>query len=634
MANILFLSSNPGIIAPDSGGSERPNAFLKSLSDHSIQVLVFSWSGEDESKVISDNINYTKIVADPMVARKEIRHRKTLHGGSHDLTMHLFYKEILRYRAKLKKLLINADMVFVDQFAVSTLINDIEINVPIIYDSPNFELDLAKQRYPKDSLDIKITYEMEKTIAERADYIVTCSQEDLDGIKKEYDVKAKGFVVKNGAWKPGGVVPGENVLSNEIIFVGSGHPPNNTAVENILKVAELMPEYNFSLIGDSSSAAKNTKLNNVSVLGRVDYGTLDTRFREARAFINPIEVGSGTHLKMTKALAYNLPVVTSSVGARGFSDSIIKESMLIGNNTEDIVKQIKKLEDKNVYQQLCTGAQKAFENYDWDNVLEDFKGIIKDVVKENNIVTAPVKKKEKVLIYSIIRNEARFINSYYENLKKIVNGLRDYEFYISIYENDSDDGTKEKLLSKDWSVFSNVSVISEKVKTKNYGSIKDADRVKNLSIARNKAIEAAGFLDKVDYVMMIESDFRFDVNSVESLLKFKDLEPDFDIVSAVSIRANNLYDAWATRKGPDFVKGRQEIDSDWRKTPYGKYYSTSNGICLYRAKPFQEGARYGWINTVTKEFDCDTVVVCQDFHDRGYKNVYIMHNNPVYHEHK
>lgn len=634
MANILFLSSNPGIIAPDSGGSERPNAFLNSLSDHSIQVLVFSWSGQDESRVISDNINYTKIVADPMVARKELRHRKTLHGGSHDLTMQLFYKEILRYRAKLKKLLVNADMVFVDQFAVSTLINDIAINVPIIYDSPNFELDLARQRYPQDSLDIKITFEMEKAIAERADYIITCSQQDLDGIKKEYNVKAKGFVIKNGAWKPGGVVAGENILSNEIIFVGSGHPPNNTAVENILKVAEFMPEYTFSLIGDSSNIAKNTQLSNVKVLGRIDYGALDVKFREARAFINPIEIGSGTHLKMMKALAYNLPVVTSSVGARGFSDLIIKDSMLIGNTTEDIVKQIKKLEDKNLYQQLCLGAQKSFNDYDWENVLEDFRKTIDEVVKTNNIVTVQPKQKEKVLIYSIIRNEAKFVNSYYEKLKQIIYQLKDYDFYISIYENDSDDGTKEKLLSKDWSVFPNVSIISEKIKTKNYGSIKDADRVKNLSIARNKAIEAAGFLDKVDYVMMIESDFRFDVNSVKSLLEFKNLEPDFDIVSAMSIRANNLYDAWATRKGPDFVKGRQEIDSDWRKTPYGKYYSTSNGICLYRAKPFQEGARYGWINPVTKEFDCDTVVVCQDFNERGYKNVYIMHNNPVYHEHK
>jgi glycosyltransferase involved in cell wall biosynthesis len=634
MANILFLSSNPGIIAPAHGGSERANALLNSLSEHSVQLLVFSWQGQDESRVISDSINYTKIVADPMVARKELRHRKNFHGGSHDLTMQLFYGEIVRYRSKVKKLLVNADLVFVDQFAVSTLINGIDINVPIIYDSPNFELDLAKQRYPQDSLDIKITYEMEKTIAERADYLITCSQEDLDGIKKEYNVKAKGFVVKNGAWKPGGVVPGENVLSNDIIFVGSGHPPNNAAVENILKVAELMPEYTFSLIGDSSYIANNTQLSNVKVLGKVDDGTLDVKFRDARAFLNPIEVGSGTHLKMTKAFAYNLPIVSSSVGARGFSDSVIEDAILIGNTTEEVVKQIKKLQDKSVYQQLCLGSEKSFKDYDWESILEDFRKTVREVVKENNIVSVNPKEKEKVLIYSIIRNEVRFVNSYYENLKKIFYELKDYEFYISIYENDSTDGTKEKLLSKDWSIFPNVSIISEKIKTKNYGSIKDADRVKNLSIARNKAIEAAGFLDKVDYVMMIESDFRFDTNAVRSLLEFKNLEPDFDIVSTISIRSNNLYDAWATRKGPEFVKGRQEIDADWRKTPYGKYYSTSNGICLYRAKPFQEGARYGWINAVTKEFDCDTVVVCQDFNERGYKNVYIMHNNPVYHEHK
>lgn len=633
MANILFLSSNPGIISPAHGGSERASALLNSLSDHSVQLLVFSWDGQNEVKVISDNINYTRIVADPVVAKRELRHRNSLEGGSHDLTMQLFHKEIVGYKNKLRKLLVNADLVFIDQFAISTMIADIDINVPIVYDSPNFELDLAKQRYSKDSLDVQITYQMEKAIAERADYVIACSEKDLEGIKNEYDVKGKGFVVENGAWKPDGIVPGENKKSKDIVFVGSAHPPNNTAVLNIVKVAKLMPEYNFTLMGDASLLAKDSGLANVLVLGRVDYPTLDSKFREAFAFINPVEVGSGTHLKMMKALSYGLPIISSSVGARGFSRSEIRESILIGDSTKDLVQSIATLENKNVYNRYCLAAEKAFINHDWNTILEEFKNIISEIIKERNIVPVQTKEREKVLVYSIIRNELKFINSYYENLKKIFNELKDYDFYISIYENDSDDGTKEKLLSKDWSIFPNVSIISEKIKTKNYGSIKDADRVKNLSIARNKAIEAAGFLNKVDYVMMIESDFRFSVESVKALLEFKNVEPDFDIVSAISIRANNLYDAWATRKGPDFAKGRQEIDANWRKTPYGKYYSTSNGICLYRAKPFQEGARYGWINTVTKEFDCDTVVVCQDFYERGYKNVYIMHNNPVYHEH-
>jgi hypothetical protein len=132
--------------------------------------------------------------------------------------------------------------------------------------------------------------------------------------------------------------------------------------------------------------------------------------------------------------------------------------------------------------------------------------------------------------------------------------------------------------------------------------------------------------------MMVESDMRFSMGTVNQILNFKDLEPDFDIVSGLTVNNHPIYDSWATRKKARFTSHKDVRAFDVTSKPYDKYYATSNGICLYKAQPFKEGARYGWINPVTREFDCDTVVVCQNFHKLGYDKVYIIHTAKIYHE--
>jgi hypothetical protein len=132
---------------------------------------------------------------------------------------------------------------------------------------------------------------------------------------------------------------------------------------------------------------------------------------------------------------------------------------------------------------------------------------------------------------------------------------------------------------------------------------------------------------------MVEGDVEYDTRAVKSLLNFKDKEPNFDIVSSISLRKQNgtHYDWWATRTGPEFKAEKSEIEEDYKNKDYGRYYSTSNGLCLYRAKPFQEGARHHWINKVTNEFDCEMVVLCQDFQARGYNNIFINYRSKTIH---
>jgi hypothetical protein len=462
-----------------------------------------------------------------------------------------------------------------------------------------------------------------------------CSEKDMVEVEKHYDlVPTNTKYVPNGTAMQEKTDPATRMQSKNIIFVGSSHPPNVVAANNVIKIAKLTPEYNFILCGGASRSVDSKALpSNVNVLGFVPEEKLHELFKESFAFINPMESGSGTHLKVMKALSYGIPILTSVTGARGFSEDEIKNTMVVAESSEEFVGGIEKLQNKKTYISLSNNGHLLSKKFDWEVIKKDYQTFVNSVLSNKIVraITSAETKKEKVLIYSIVRNIEDKFDQYHLQIKKIVNVFPEYDFYFSVYENDSNDKTKKLLYSTDWSFFKGSSVITENLNTEFFGSVKDATRVENLSNARNKAITAGGFIDQVDYVLMVEGDLRFDTKSVKELLNFKTIKPNFDMVSAVSIRKNGThYDWWATRTTAKFVSDRSELDPKYKLKHYGEYYSTSNGLVLYRAKPFKEGVRHGWINYVTKEFDCEMVVLCQNFRAKGYTNIYINYKSFTY----
>jgi hypothetical protein len=221
-------------------------------------------------------------------------------------------------------------------------------------------------------------------------------------------------------------------------------------------------------------------------------------------------------------------------------------------------------------------------------------------------------------------------------MKQIVETFPEIEFYYSAYENDSIDSTPELLQNLNWSFFKDYSIVTEKLDTKKYGPVMAEDRVKNLSIARNKAVEAKDFYKDVDYIMMFESDIVFDISTVKKIINFDIVEPEFDIVSGFTSFMRDpilIYDTWATRTTNRYDNDLHPIDlkPDWQNTYYDTYYTTSNGICLMKAEPFKKGVRYDYINKSYGKFDCETAVLCKNFRDHNYNNIYIIHKALIYH---
>jgi glycosyltransferase involved in cell wall biosynthesis len=638
MANILFINANMGKseMHKSGGGSMRTMALLEALSDHNVTFFSFGWETTTKHEKINDNLTYVYPGVDSRTVQMK-RRAVTSVSRNPDLCIDIMYKYLGQARNKLKELLVGTDLVILEHFSGAPFLNEIE-GIPIVYSSQNCEIFMANQLFGENSEAAKVTRKMEELALSKANAVLYCSDEDLNHLTEYYGISCPAYYVPNGADKKTITDSTLRHNSKSVFFVGGGHPPNVTAVNAVVPVARLVPWCTFNLAGNSSngiSVRKDLVPPNIKVLGQVSDEELDMMFRDSLAFINPMSTGSGTHLKMMEALSYGIPIVTSSIGARGFNQEERDLAMLIADTSEEMALAIESLSDAELYNSLIEGSKKIFASYDWKNVKHNFVEIINKIIEEAVILpeeAVVVNKKENVLIYSIVRNIGSRLDGYHAQIKDIVTKSPDYNFYLSIYENDSTDNTKQGLFSKDWSFLDGVSIITENINTKFYGSVKDATRVKNLAKARNKAIEAGGFLDKVDYILMVEGDNKFKTSAVRELLNFKNVEPEFDVVSSVSIRPTGThYDWWATRTTPIFNPNNSELDPEYRKKDYGKYYSTSNGLCLYRAKPFQQGIRHGWINNVTNEFDCEMVVVCQNLQDAGYNNIYINYKALSFH---
>lgn len=633
MANILIVSSNLKKWIKNSGGVERTATLAEAFPNDNVTFLTFSWDSQQDVIHIAPNLTQVIEPAESIAFKKRSFFIRKQAKNNYDIAFDLCEPYLKHFKRRVSELAKTADILILDHYATAPLIQHVE-GIPIVYNSHNAEIVMANQMYPDDEFAVDAVKRMEQMAISKADAITYCSQEDLDAMIENYSMNGKKLLyVPNGSEERQQVNPYERMPSKDIIFVGSGHPPNVVASKNVVDVARLAPGYNFVLCGDASNSVNSiTDLpKNVKALGKVTDEKLDELFTNSFAFINLMESGAGTHLKMMKALSYGIPIITSSIGARGFSDQEIADTMLIANTADEALERITYLGGTDVYPEFANKGFELSKSFSWTTIKKNYSAFVKELLSEvelkEELMPVPQEKK-KVLIYSIIRNNAKKITQYNNQLKHVVKALPQFDFYLSIYENDSDDGTKERLMSHDWSFVKGVSIVSENIGTRLFGSTKDEERVHNLAIARNKGIEGGGFIDIVDYVLMVEGDNVYTPESVVNLFKFEEEVPDFDIVSAVSLRSNNThYDWWATRTSAVFNEKNSELEIDYKRKKYGKYYSTSNGLCLYRAKPFQEGVRHHWINTVTKEADCEMVVLCQNFQAAGYGNIYINYSS-------
>jgi glycosyltransferase involved in cell wall biosynthesis len=111
----------------------------------------------------------------------------------------------------------------------------------------------------------------------------------------------------------------ESTARRLALFIGSAHGPNIEAGRSLVSAAAHLHDIEFLLVGRHSTQLGRVprRAGNVHLLGEVTDAHLELLLGGADVALNPMTTGGGSNLKLLTYLAAGLPVVTTSVGARG-----------------------------------------------------------------------------------------------------------------------------------------------------------------------------------------------------------------------------------------------------------------------------------------------------------------------------
>lgn len=217
-----------------------------------------------------------------------------------------------------------------------------------VYDAHNNETAMKRQILPDEA---ERTAELEAK-ALQAEHVFYCAETD------NIEAKAK-TLIPNGTNLPD-VSRMNGSLLKTVLFVGSAHPPNIAAAMMLAGLAKAIPEYTVVIAGACSFYIQNPP-DNVRLVGHLSPAALDFVFCNASVFVNLMTAGSGTSLKIAKALSYGMPVISSELGARGYENYCI-----IAPNAESVIKALHDLTDQKAYKQQSEIARGAAHELDWD----------------------------------------------------------------------------------------------------------------------------------------------------------------------------------------------------------------------------------------------------------------------------
>lgn len=229
----------------------------------------------------------------------------------------------------------------------------------------------------------------------------------------------------------------------------------------------------------------------------------------------------------------------------------------------------------------------------------------------------------KILISTIVRNEARYLDRYYGQLRAMAEKLPEHQFALSIFENDSDDGSAAKLASFDWSFLPAFHLTSAKLQTPHFIGGKHPVRTQLLADARNRSLFYCGFLPFSEWVLVVEPDTTFTPEIADRIINHeRHYGRRLDVFTGKSVHpgSDRLYDSWGTRRlaaHTDWCDGDRKEDGGFEEL-----WSTFNCLSIYRADAVLAVKGFGGVNERTNQPDCDTVVICERFRAAGFNQIY------------
>ena len=203
--------------------------------------------------------------------------------------------------------------------------------------------------------DIPLTREMERAIFQLYDYVIVICDADFNSLKEnvpDYGLllcphPAETRYKKNRA------------VASAIGFVGSGYLPNLDAIETFLDHCwpAIAAKYDVSLhiYGNVGYRLAGCPLPaSVRRMGFVEDPA--KIYEECDVMINPVRFGAGLKIKNIEALAYGLPLITSTHGARGLEKGAGEAFLVADGPAEWIAGTSELMEDYSLRERLSVNA--------------------------------------------------------------------------------------------------------------------------------------------------------------------------------------------------------------------------------------------------------------------------------------
>jgi glycosyltransferase involved in cell wall biosynthesis len=178
--------------------------------------------------------------------------------------------------------------------------------------------------------------------------------------------------------------------SHDLLFLGSlGYGANVDAVRYLsTEIAGQLDGSGASLtiVGSSPpgavyEAAARSRLP-VTVAGFVP--ELAPYFAKARAMVVPLRHGGGTRLKILEALAWGLPVVTTSIGGAGLGLTNGRDALIADDPAAFASAVERLLRDDELWRDLSrAGRTLVEERYDWRRIGNGFEAVMLEVTDQS-----------------------------------------------------------------------------------------------------------------------------------------------------------------------------------------------------------------------------------------------------------
>lgn len=321
-----------------TGGSSRLWGLCEALAEYyRIQVLtVVRWWKTPERKVIYPGVELFSFPMPAPVENEIERNAARLGNASPFLSMIDPANAFASLDGYLARMGPQYRAVIMDSPYLFDRLRKACPSVPLIYETPNVNIEFfGRMAGDKRDVAIPLLKEVEaRAIADARSILCVCDR-DRDVLVGHYPAaRGKIHVVPNGvavshAYR---VRPSEsirlaklyNMNTPAVLFVGSVLEANIRAMEFIVgRLATSRPHVLWVIVGITRKqyaecGGKGTIPANVLFTGRITESEKEAVMALCRLAIAPMEIGTGSSLKIPDYIAHGKPVVATEIGLRGF----------------------------------------------------------------------------------------------------------------------------------------------------------------------------------------------------------------------------------------------------------------------------------------------------------------------------